>query len=185
MQYGLIGKKLGHSFSKEVHAALADYEYELLELPDEEAVGKFLTEKKFRAINVTIPYKQTVIPFLAEISPEAKAIGAVNTIINRDGKLYGYNTDFYGMTAALARIGFTDARGRHLLNGKRRASRVGSRRGIYRQPHTERGRDLLQRSDDETSRNGYSHQYHSRRHVPERKRTSHRPFLFPASFLRF
>ena len=115
MQYGLIGKKLGHSFSKEVHAALADYEYELLELPDEKAVGEFLKKKNFRAINVTIPYKQTVIPYLAEISPEACAIGAVNTVINRDGRLCGFNTDFYGVTKALARMGLTDAKGKKAL----------------------------------------------------------------------
>ncbi|MBE6655942.1 MAG: shikimate dehydrogenase [Ruminococcaceae bacterium] len=115
MQYGLIGKKLGHSFSKEVHTLLADYEYELLELPDEDAVGDLLTKKEFRAINVTIPYKQTGIPYLTEISPEARAIGAVNTIVNRDGKLYGYNTDFYGITAALARMGFTDFTGKRAL----------------------------------------------------------------------
>ena len=115
MQYGLIGKKLGHSFSREVHEQLADYEYELLELPNEEAVGALLQKAEFRAINVTIPYKQTVIPYLTEISPEARAIGAVNTIVNKNGKLYGYNTDFYGMTAALARIGFTGFEGKRAL----------------------------------------------------------------------
>lgn len=116
MQYGLIGKKLGHSFSKEVHALLADYEYDLLEIPTEEEVGAFLLKADFRAINVTIPYKQTVIPYLAEISPEARAIGAVNTIVKReDGKLYGYNTDFFGMTAALARMGFRDLSGKRAL----------------------------------------------------------------------
>ena len=115
MKYGLIGKKLGHSFSKEVHALLADYEYDLLELPSEEEVGAFLQKGDFCAINVTIPYKQTVIPYLAEISEEARAIGAVNTVVNKGGKLYGYNTDFYGMTAALARMGFRDFSGKHAL----------------------------------------------------------------------
>ena len=115
MQYGLIGKKLGHSFSREVHEQLADYQYELLELRGEEAVGALLQRADFRAINVTIPYKQTVIPYLAEISPEARAIGAVNTIVNKNGKLYGYNTDFYGMTAALARMGFTSFEGKRAL----------------------------------------------------------------------
>ncbi len=115
MQYGLIGKRLGHSFSKEVHALLADYQYELLELPDEVAVGAFLAKGDFRAINVTIPYKQTVIPYLSEISPEAHAIGAVNTVVNRDGKLFGYNTDFFGMTQALARMGFSRLDGKRAL----------------------------------------------------------------------
>ncbi len=115
MKYGLIGKKLGHSFSKEVHALLADYEYELLELPDEGAVADYIKAKDFSAINVTIPYKETVIPYLDEISPEARAIGAVNTVVNRDGRLYGYNTDFYGITAALARMGFSSLEGRKVL----------------------------------------------------------------------
>lgn len=115
MKYGLIGKKLGHSFSKEVHALLADYEYELLELPDEGAVADYIKAKDFSAINVTIPYKETVIPYLDEISPEARAIGAVNTVVNKDGRLYGYNTDFYGITAALARMGFSSFEGRKVL----------------------------------------------------------------------
>lgn len=96
MQYGLIGEHLGHSYSREIHEKIADYKYELLELkPDE--LGDFLTKKEFCGINVTIPYKQAVIPYLDEISEMAESIGAVNTIVNRNGKLYGYNTDFAGM----------------------------------------------------------------------------------------
>lgn len=103
MKYGLIGEKLGHSFSKDIHNMIADYEYELKELaPDQ--VDSFMKEKNFLGINVTIPYKQTVIPYLDEIDDKAKEIGAVNTIVNRDGKLYGYNTDFYGMKALLEKI---------------------------------------------------------------------------------
>ena len=94
MEYGCIGEKLGHSFSKEIHNALTDYQYELKELTKNE-VTAFMTEHDFKAINVTIPYKETVIPFLDSISDEAKKIGAVNTIVNKDGKLYGYNTDFF------------------------------------------------------------------------------------------
>ena len=115
MQYGLIGKKLGHSFSKEIHAHLADYEYSLLELPDESAVADFFKARDFSAVNVTIPYKQTVIPLLDEISEEARAIGAVNTVVCRDGRLFGYNTDFYGMKAALSRLGVTDLSGKCAL----------------------------------------------------------------------
>ena len=97
MEYGCIGERLPHSFSKEIHERIGGYAYELKELaPDE--VGPFLTRADFKAINVTIPYKQTVMPFLDVIEDTAKAIGAVNTIVNRGGKLYGYNTDFYGMT---------------------------------------------------------------------------------------
>lgn len=96
MEYGCIGKKLGHSFSKEIHNALTDYAYELCEIP-EERLDEFMMKSDFKAINVTIPYKEKVIPHLDFISDEAKTIGAVNTIVNKNGVLYGYNTDFYGM----------------------------------------------------------------------------------------
>lgn len=87
-QYGCIGKKLIHSFSKEIHAKLADYEYDLIELTEEE-IAPFFDTRAFAAINVTIPYKQTVIPYLDCVSPVAQRIGAVNTIVNKDGKLCG------------------------------------------------------------------------------------------------
>lgn len=96
MQYGLIGEKLSHSFSKEIHEQLADYCYELCEIPRDK-LGDFLRDREFLAINVTIPYKKEVIPFLDEISDEAKALEAVNAIVNRGGKLCGYNTDYLGM----------------------------------------------------------------------------------------
>ncbi len=100
MEYGCIGERLVHSFSKDIHAKLFDYSYELKELsPDE--VENFLIERKFSAVNVTIPYKQTVIPYLDEIDSIAKEIGAVNTIVNRNGKLIGYNTDFLGLKALI------------------------------------------------------------------------------------
>lgn len=102
MEYGCIGEKLGHSFSKEIHNALADYEYSLLELKREE-LAEFFSKKEFKAINVTIPYKQDVIEFLDWISDEAKSINAVNTIVNKNGKLYGYNTDFYGLKSLIER----------------------------------------------------------------------------------
>ena len=112
-QYGCIGKKLTHSFSKEIHAKLADYDYELIELTEEE-IAPFFEKRAFAAINVTIPYKQTVIPDLDSISPVAQRIGAVNTIVNKDGKLYGYNTDYYGMKALVERVGI-DLKGRKVL----------------------------------------------------------------------
>ena len=106
MKYGCIGEKLGHSFSKDIHSRFAPYEYELLELkPDE--VGAFLEKKDFAGINVTIPYKETVIPYLDEISDEARQIGAVNTIVNRGGRLCGFNTDFFGMRCLLRKNGFS------------------------------------------------------------------------------
>ena len=103
-KYGCIGKKLGHSFSKDIHAKLADYKYELIELNEEE-IDSFFKQKDFAAINVTIPYKQTVIPYLDSISEIANRIGAVNTIVNKDGKLLGYNTDYYGMKALIEKTG--------------------------------------------------------------------------------
>ena len=104
MEYGLIGEHLPHSFSKEIHEQLAPYTYDLHELTPAELDG-FMRAKDFKAINVTIPYKRDVIPYLDEISPSAKEIGAVNTIVNRDGKLSGYNTDMLGMEALIRRIG--------------------------------------------------------------------------------
>ena len=103
MKYGLIGERLGHSFSKDVHGMLADYSYELCEIPKDK-LGDFMTKADFTAINVTIPYKEAVIPYLSYISEEAKRIGAVNTIVKREGKLYGYNTDFFGMSAQLNKM---------------------------------------------------------------------------------
>ena len=103
MKYGLIGERLGHSFSKDVHGMLADYDYELCEIPKNE-LGDFMKKADFKAINVTIPYKESVIPYLSYISEEAKRIGAVNTIVKRDGKLYGYNTDFFGMSAQIHKM---------------------------------------------------------------------------------
>ena len=94
--YGLIGGKLGHSYSKIIHEQIADYTYDLLPLPTEAEARAFMEKRAFAAINVTIPYKQLVIPYCDEVDPKAKAIGAVNTIVNRDGKLYGYNTDYAG-----------------------------------------------------------------------------------------
>lgn len=110
-KYGCIGKKLTHSFSKEIHAKLADYEYELIELNEDE-IEAFFNKKEFNAVNVTIPYKQTVIPYLDSLSDVAERIGAVNTIVNRNGRLYGYNTDYYGMKALIEKIGVD-------LNGKK------------------------------------------------------------------
>ena len=95
MKYGLIGETLGHSASKEIHEKLTDYIYEPHPLSQSE-FDAFMEAKDFRAINVTIPYKQRVIPYLSAMDEAAQMIGAVNTIVNRDGKLYGYNTDMPG-----------------------------------------------------------------------------------------
>ena len=92
MKYGCIGEHLPHSFSKEIHAEIASYAYDLKELTPEE-LPAFMAAKDFQGINVTIPYKQAVIPFLDHIDETAEAIGAVNTVVNRAGRLWGYNTD--------------------------------------------------------------------------------------------
>ena len=116
MEYGLIGEKLGHSFSREIHARLRGYDYELRELrPDE--VEEFLVKREFRGINVTIPYKETVIPYLDEIDEAARQIGAVNTVVNRGGKLFGYNTDYTGMRELMLREGIDPAGKKVLVLG--------------------------------------------------------------------
>jgi len=102
MKYGLIGERLSHSYSAEIHAKIGDYPYELRELAPGE-LDAFFAAREFEAINVTIPYKQSVIPYLTGISPAAEKIGAVNTVVNRGGALYGYNTDFEGMRYLIAR----------------------------------------------------------------------------------
>ena len=104
MQYGLIGEHLPHSFSKIIHEKIGLYEYDLCELAKDE-IDSFMRRKEFKAINVTIPYKQTVIPYLDGISERAEKIGAVNTIVNREGKLFGDNTDFGGMSALIRKTG--------------------------------------------------------------------------------
>ena len=98
MEYGLIGGRLGHSYSKVIHEMLCGYRYDLCPLPTEEEVRAFLTRRQFRAINVTIPYKLVVMEYCSYIDPHAKAINAVNTIVNRNGLLYGYNTDYPGFS---------------------------------------------------------------------------------------
>ncbi len=106
MEYGLIGEKLGHSFSKPIHEKLIhyhdikNYSYEIRPVAKDE-FADFMVKKDFKAINVTIPYKSDVIPYLFEIDEHAKQIGAVNTIVNRNGQLYGYNTDFFGFLYTL------------------------------------------------------------------------------------
>ena len=111
MEYGCIGEHLPHSFSREIHEKIAPYRYELREIPGEELDG-FMRKHDFKAINVTIPYKKAVIPYLSHLSKEASEIGAVNTVVSRDGVLFGYNTDFAGMTALIRKM-------RISMNGKK------------------------------------------------------------------
>lgn len=114
MEYGLIGKKLGHSFSKLIHEAMTDYTYTLCELPTEDDVAQLLRAREFRGINVTIPYKETVLPLCDVVDESARAIGAVNTIVCENGMLTGYNTDFAGCRWALQKAGIC-LRGKKVL----------------------------------------------------------------------
>lgn len=112
--YGLIGNPLGHSFSPQIHAGLGDYTYKLFPMEENE-VGPFLTKREFEAINVTIPYKQTVMPYCDRIAPEALKIGSVNTIVKEaDGTLSGYNTDYFGFKLMIERAGI-DPKGKKCL----------------------------------------------------------------------
>ena len=121
---GLIGAKLSHSFSPQIHAELADYPYRLIELA-ENKVGEFLRKGDFDALNVTIPYKKTVIPYLSEISPEAKRIGAVNTVLRRpDGTLVGHNTDYAGFSDLVRSLGVSLRGKKVLVLGSGGASRT-------------------------------------------------------------
>lgn len=104
MEYGLIGEHLSHSFSKLIHESLESYKYDLKELKEYE-LESFLLERSFKAVNVTIPYKEAVIPFLDEIDEAAKSVGAVNIIVNRNGRLIGYNSDVDGFIYLINKSG--------------------------------------------------------------------------------
>ena len=104
MEYGLLGERLGHSFSPQIHRDLAGYDYQLLPTPPE-AVEDLFARRAFQGLNVTIPYKRTVMPLCDEIDPRAAAIGAVNTVVNRNGRLTGYNTDIDGFLYMARRAG--------------------------------------------------------------------------------
>ena len=113
MKCGLLGRKLGHSYSPQIHSLMGSYSYDLFEKePDE--VGEFVLHGGYDAMNVTIPYKKDVIPFLDEVDGIAKRLGSVNTVVRRGGKLYGYNTDYYGFHAMVLRSGI-DVRGKKTL----------------------------------------------------------------------
>ena len=122
MECGLLGGKLGHSFSPQIHGALADYRYTLCEKTPEE-LDDFLKNGGFTGLNVTIPYKKTVIPYCAELSDQARKIGAVNTIVRRqDGTLLGHNTDYFGFAYLLRQSGIAVAGKKCLVLGTGGAS---------------------------------------------------------------
>lgn len=114
LKCGLIGKSLGHSYSPRIHSSLGDYEYKLFELKENE-LEEFVKSGDFHGANVTIPYKIEIMKYLDEISPEAKRIGSVNTVVRlSDGRLIGYNTDYYGLGYMLDKAGI-DVVGKKVL----------------------------------------------------------------------
>jgi len=124
LKTGLLGEHLSHSFSPQIHAQLADYEYRLIELTQEE-LGPFLEKGDFDALNVTIPYKKDVIPYMAVLSDTAKRIGAVNTIVKQpDGRLFGYNTDYDGLSDMIDSLGTSLSGKKVLVLGSGGASRT-------------------------------------------------------------
>lgn len=111
---GLLGGKLGHSYSPAIHALLADYEYKLYERESDE-LEEFLTHGGLDGMNVTIPYKKAVIPYCAGLSPTAAKLGSVNTIVRRaDGSLYGDNTDAFGF-AGMVRCSGIEVKGKRAV----------------------------------------------------------------------
>jgi Shikimate 5-dehydrogenase len=116
-RFGLLGEKLSHSFSPQIHAELGDYEYRLYEKKPEE-IEDFLRNGDFDGINVTIPYKKTVIPFCAQLSDTARLTGSVNTLVRgKDGSLSGHNTDFFGVSYLMSKAKMNPAEGKTLVLG--------------------------------------------------------------------
>ena len=122
MKCGLLGRKLGHSYSPQIHHYLGEYSYELFEKEPEE-LKDFLRHGDFTGINVTIPYKKDVIRYLDILSPAARKMGAVNTIVRRpDGALFGHNTDYFGFAAMVGHAGLNPAGKKVLVLGSGGAS---------------------------------------------------------------
>ena len=114
MKCGLLGRKLGHSYSPRIHGFLGEYAYDLYEKEPEE-LEAFLQSFPLSGLNVTIPYKKAVIPYLHSLTPEARALGAVNTIVRKaDGTLIGHNTDYFGFHSLMERTGL-EVSGRKVL----------------------------------------------------------------------
>ena len=112
-RFGLLGRKLGHSWSPQIHAALAGYEYRLYEAEPED-LDRFLNTTDLAGMNVTIPYKKDVVPYCAALSDAARRIGSVNTLVRRADGWYGDNTDYTGFRYIVERSG-VDVRGKKTL----------------------------------------------------------------------
>ena len=123
MKCGLLGRKLGHSYSPAIHALLGDYEYRLFEKEPEE-LEAFLRHGDWDGLNVTMPYKQAVMPYLDTLTPVAEKICAVNTIIRKDGRLIGSNTDHRGFQTMVQKSGLSPAGKKCLVLGSGGASKV-------------------------------------------------------------
>ena len=184
MTCGLIGRRLGHSYSPQIHRALADYDYKLWELEPEE-LETFFRRQDFTGVNVTIPYKQAVIPLLDELSETARAIGAVNTVVRRGGTLCGDNTDFAGMAALIHRIVLSLEGKKVLILGtggtSKTAVAVARSLGaaeVYRLSRS--GRDGALTYEPARGR-GRAHQHDPRRDVSRRRRLPHCPRRLPES----
>ena len=120
-QFGLLGRKLGHSWSPEIHALLGSAPYSLVEREPEELEG-FLQTTYLDAMNVTIPYKKDVISFCTRLSAEAEKLGSVNTMVRRDDGWHGYNTDYFGFCRMLASAGICPENKKVLVLGSGGAS---------------------------------------------------------------
>ncbi|MDO5775244.1 MAG: shikimate kinase [Eubacteriales bacterium] len=120
-RYGLLGEKLGHSYSPQIHGLLADYEYKLYEV-ERDKVSDFLKETKLSGMNVTIPYKKTVMDACVSLSDTARKMGCVNTLVKEADGWHGYNTDYYGFCALVRKSGIAIAGKKVLVLGSGGAS---------------------------------------------------------------
>lgn len=121
MNCGLLGRTLGHSYSPRIHSQLGDYSYVLFEKEPEE-LETFLRHGDFTGLNVTIPYKKTVIPFLDELSDTARRLGAVNTVVRQGDRLLGHNTDYFGFASMVSESGLSPKGKKCLVLGSGGAS---------------------------------------------------------------
>lgn len=123
MEYGLLGEHLPHSFSKIIHDEIGLYKYELNELTESQ-FDEFMKSRAFKGVNITMPYKQRAMHFCDYLDEKAQKIGAINTVINKDGKLYGYNTDYYGLKLLAINNGIDFAAKKVLILGNGGASKA-------------------------------------------------------------
>ena len=126
MKYGLLGRKLSHSYSPAIHQQFGNHDYGLFEI-EPDGLDNFLRHGTFEGLNVTMPYKKTVIPYLDDQTDIARRVGAVNTIYRKNGKLIGHNTDFYGFQQMLRKSGLNPAGKKCLVLGSGGASDVAVR----------------------------------------------------------